>query len=257
MDVLHGREFDSRDRRDAEPVAIVNDVIAARFPGDAIGRTLKLANESLPRRIVGVVRELKYNGITEPSQPYVYLPLAQAFRRDMFVHLRTRAAGAEAQLRTELRRLDPDVALSDVRTLSEQLDAARATPRASATLATVAAAVAILLALVGVYGVLMTSVEQRQRELAIRSALGATPSELVRRVLREGLILTLAGLLVGMMASLQAGRLLTSLLFGVEPRDATVMIAVPLIVLIASAIAWVAPARRAAAIDPVEVFRSA
>jgi ABC-type antimicrobial peptide transport system permease subunit len=124
-------------------------------------------------------------------------------------------------------------------------------------LATVAAAVALLLALVGVYGVLMTSVEQRQRELAIRSALGATPSEIVRGVLREGLIMTLAGLLVGMIASLQAGRLLTSLLFGVEPRDATVMIAVPLIVLITSALAWVAPARRAAAVDPVKVFRSA
>ena len=255
--VLDGREFDSRDRRDAEPVAIVNDVIAGRFAGDAIGRTLKLTNETLPRRIVGVVRALKYNGITEPSQPYVYLPLAQAFRRDMFVHLRTRVVGAEAQLRTELRRLDPDVALSDVRTLSEQLDAARATPRASATLATVAAAVAMFLALVGVYGVLMTSVEQRQRELAIRSALGATPSAIVRRVLREGLIMTLAGLVVGMIASLQAGRLLTSLLFGVIPRDATVMIAVPLIVLVASALAWVAPARRAAAVDPVEVFRSA
>jgi hypothetical protein len=255
--VLDGREFDSRDHRDAEPVAIVNDVIAARFPGDAIGRTLKLINEALPRRIVGVVREVKYNGITEPSQPYVYLPLAQAFRRDVYVHMRTRAAGVETLLRTELRRLDPDVALSDVRTLAKQLDAARATPRASATMSTVAAAVAMLLALVGVYGVLMTSVEQRQRELAIRSALGATPSAIVRGVVREGLTMTLAGLLLGMLASLQAGRLLTSLLYSVEPRDVVVMAVVPLIVLLASAIAWFAPARRAAAVDPVEVFRGA
>ena len=254
--VLAGREFDSRDRREAEAVAIVNDVLAARFQGDAIGQTLQLVNEPKPRRVVGVVRELKYNGITEPSQPFVYLPLAQAFRRDMYVHLRTRAAGAETLLRTELRRLDPDVALSDVRTLSEQVAAARATPRATATMATVAAAIAVLLALVGVYGVLMTSVEQRQRELAIRSALGATPSAIVRGVVREGLTMTLAGLLLGMLASLQAGRLLTSLLYGVEPRDAVVMTIVPLIVLLASAIAWFAPARRAAAVDPVEVFKS-
>jgi predicted permease len=253
--VLAGREFDSRDRREAEAVAIVNDVLAARFEGDAIDQTLQLVNEPQPRRIVGVVRELKYNGITEPSQPYVYLPLAQAFRRDMFVHLRTRAAGAET-LRTELRRLDSDVALSDVRTLSEQLDAARATPRVTATMATVAAAIAVLLALVGVYGVLMTSVEQRQRELAIRSALGATPSAIVRGVVREGLTMTLAGLLLGMLASVQAGRLLTSLLYGVEPRDAVVMAVVPLIVLLASAIAWFTPARRAGAVDPVAVFKS-
>jgi ABC-type antimicrobial peptide transport system permease subunit len=171
--------------------------------------------------------------------------------------MRTRAAGVETLLRTELRRLDPDVALSDVRTLAKQLDAARATPRASATMSTVAAAVAMLLALVGVYGVLMTSVEQRQRELAIRSALGATPSAIVRGVVREGLTMTLAGLLLGMLASLQAGRLLTSLLYSVEPRDVVVMAVVPLIVLLASAIAWFAPARRAAAVDPVEVFRGA
>ncbi len=249
--VLAGREFDSRDRREAEAVAIVNDVLAARFEGGAIGQTLQLVNEPKPRRIVGVVRELKYNGITEPSQPYVYLPLAQAFRRDMHVHLRTRAAGAETLLRTELRRLDPDVALTDVRTLSEQVAAARATPRATARMATVAAAIAVFLALVGVYGVLMTSVEQRQRELAIRSALGATPSAIVRGVVREGLTMTLAGLLLGMLASVQAGRLLTSLLYGVEPRDAVVMAVAPLIVLLASAIAWFAPARRAAAVDPV------
>jgi putative ABC transport system permease protein len=254
--VLAGREFESRDRREAEAVAIVNDVLAGQFHRDAIGQTLQLVNEPEPRRVVGVVRELKYNGITEPSQPFVYLPLAQAFRRDMFVHLRTRAADAETLLRTELRRLDPDVALSDVRTLSEQVAAARATPRATATMSTVAAAIAVLLALVGVYGVLMTSVEQRQRELAIQSALGATPSAIVRGVVREGLTMTMAGLLLGMLASFQAGRLLTSLLYGVEPRDAVVMATVPLIVLLASAIAWFAPARRAAAVDPVVVFRS-
>ena len=253
--VRAGREFDGRDGHDVEPVAIVNDALAARVNGNPIGKTLRLASESAPRRIVGVVREIKYNGITEPSQPYVYLPSAQTFRPDMYVHIRTRSAGAEALLRTELRRLDPNLALSDVRSLTRQVDEARATPRLSAIVSTSAAGIAVLLALVGVYGVLMTSVEQRQRELAIRAALGATPSEIVGRVLREGLALTLAGLALGIFASLHAGRFLTAQLFGVEPRDATVMVFAPLIVLLVSAIAWVAPARRAALVDPVAALR--
>ena len=253
--VRAGREFDGRDGRDAEPVAIVNDALAARVNGDPIGKTLRLAGESAPRRIVGIVREIKYNGITEASQPYVYLPFAQAFRQDMYVHIRTRSAGAETLLRTGLRRLDPNLALSDVRTLGRQVDEARATPRASAVVSASAAAIAVLLALIGVYGVLMTSVDQRQRELAIRAALGATPSEIVGRVLWEGFALTFAGLALGIFASLQAGRFVAGQLFGVEPRDATVMVLVPLIVLLVSAIAWIAPARRAALVDPVAALR--
>jgi putative ABC transport system permease protein len=122
-------------------------------------------------------------------------------------------------------------------------------------LSTIAAAITIFLALVGVYGVLMTSVEQRRRELAIRAALGATPGAIVGRVAREGLTLTLAGVVVGMGASLQAGRFVTSLLFGVDPRDPMIMTVVPLIVVIASGTGWLAPARRASRADPAAALR--
>ncbi len=254
--VQSGREFDATDRVTAAPVVIVNETLASRFTGGAIGRTVKLSGESMPRTIVGIVGDVKYNGITEPSQPFAYVPMTQVFRSDMFVHVRSRARNAAAILRAEVRALDQHVALSDVRTITEQADDARATPRTSAIVSAGAAAIAVFLALVGLYGVLMTSVEQRRRELAIRAALGAVPRDILARVVREGLGLTAIGLVPGMLASAAAGSFLTDLLFAVSPRDAVVMTLVPVLVLVVSAIAWIAPARRAASVDPVAVLRS-
>ena len=251
-----GRDFEVGDRRGAEPVAIINEPLAGLLKGEAVGQLLRLSGEPTPRRIVGIVSEIKYNGLTEPSQPFLYVPVSQTFRREMYVHVRTRLVGAERLLRTELQQLDPDVALSEVRTFSQQLDDARTTPRAAAYVSAGAAFIAVFLALVGLYGVLMTSVEQRQRELAIRAALGATPGQIVVRVVKEGFVLTIAGLALGMLVSLQAGALVANLLFGVAPRDPIVVTIVPLLVLLVSAAAWFAPARRAAAVDPIVALRS-
>ena len=128
--LLTGREFVRADRQGAELVAIVNERMAALIgPDVTTTRSVTFGREAAPRRIVGVVRDVKYNAITEPPQPFVYLPLAQVFRPEVWVHLRTQAPAAESLLRTRLRRLDPDAALSDVHTLSAQLEEARATPR--------------------------------------------------------------------------------------------------------------------------------
>ena len=254
--LLAGREFEATDRQTSEPVAIVNETLAARYHGHAVGETLTIANEPSPRRIVGVVREIKYNGIAEPPQPFVYLPLSQVFRPDVYVHVRTHAPGAEEILRNRLRTLDRNVALSDVHTLSEQLDEARVTPRASASFSLGAAFIAVCLALVGVYGVLATSVDRRQRESAIRAALGAARFDIMKGVMLEGMRLTVAGLALGMLASVAAGRVLTDLLYGVPSRDVTVFALVPLVILGVSVCAWIAPARRAGSLDPVAILNS-
>jgi predicted permease len=254
--VLAGREFEKSDRQTSERVAIVNETLAARYHGNAVGETLAMANEPSARRIVGVVREIKYNGIVEPPQPFVYLPLAQVFRPDVYVHLRTRAPGPQELLRNRLRALDRNVALSDVHTLSEQLDEARVTPRASAVFSVGAAFIAVFLALVGVYGVLATSVDRRRRELAIRAALGAAPRDIVKGVMLEGMRLTIAGLVCGMLTSLAAGRFLSELLYDVPSRDVPVFVFVPLVILGASVCAWIVPARRAAGVDPVAILKS-
>jgi len=251
-----GREFEARDTPTGEPVAVVNETMANRFTGDAIGQTIKLSNEKTPRRVVGVARDIKYNAITESSLPFVYLPLTQAYRPDLHVYVRTRSPHAEAIIRNAVRSLDTNVAVPGVRTLDDQVADALAVPRTSALISSGAALVAVFLALVGVYGVLTTSVERRRRELAIRSALGAGPAEIVRKVMIEGAALTFAGLALGVVVSVSTAGLVTSLLFEMGAYDAMVYGLVPLLVAAASAAAWIAPARRAARVDPVAVLRS-
>jgi predicted permease len=250
-----GREFGAADTATSEPVAVVNETLASRFNGGAIGRSVQLPQDRVPRRIVGVARDIKYNGLTEPAQPFVYLPLPQAFRADMHVHLRTRAGGGAAIIREALRTMDPNVALSDVRTFTEELDEARSVPHASAAVSGAAAGLAVLLALVGVYGVLTTSVERRAKELGIRAALGAKPVDIFRLVALEGAVLTGLGLVIGVAASLGAGRLVSDLLVGVNSRDIVVLVLAPGFVLAASAASWIAPARRAASVDPASILR--
>jgi ABC-type antimicrobial peptide transport system permease subunit len=174
----------------------------------------------------------------------------------MEVHLGTSSPSADNILRTELRALNPHVALADVRTLADQLSHMRSVPRTSAILSSAGAALAVFLALVGVYGVLMTSVDLRRRELAIRAALGATPGGLVRNVMREGLGMALIGVTIGTLVSFQAGQLISHQLFGVAARDTLVMVGAPIVVLIASLVAAYAPSRTAGRVDPVTVLRS-
>jgi hypothetical protein len=256
MALRAGREFGSQETEASEPVAIVNETLAARFTGGAIGQTIKLPNEKTPRRVVGIARDVKYNVITESGLPFVYLPFPQIYRPDMSVYVRTRSPHAESIIRNAVRALDPNVAVSGVRTLDDQVAEASAVPRTSALISAGAALVAVFLALVGVYGVLATSVERRRRELAIRAALGAAPAEIVRRIVVEGATLTAIGLTLGLVVSLSSSGLIESLLFEVGPRDGAVYSLVPLLLVTASAAAWVAPARRAARVDPVAVLRA-
>lgn len=254
--LLAGREFERTDRDATEPVAVVNETLAARIGADAIGSTLTLAPERTPRRIVGIAREVKYNGITEPPQPFVYAPLAQMYRPDAWIHLRTLAADAETLLRATLRTLDPDVALSDVHTLKEQLDAATAMPRTAARVSGLMAAIAAFLAVIGVYGLLAAAVDQRRRELSIRAALGASPRDIVATVVMEGLWLTVAGLALGTVVGLTCTSVLSAFLYGVSPRDPAVFAAAPIALFGASVVAWFAPARRAAKTDLVAILKT-
>jgi hypothetical protein len=144
--VLRGREFLAADQPGSEPVVLVNETMAARIGDEVVGRTLQFGDEPSRRRIVGVVPDLKYNGITEPSQTFVYLPLGQAFRPDMTVYIRTSTMEGGALLRSAVRRLDPNVFVSDVQPLSAQFDRARATPRLAVRLSGALALFAVFLA---------------------------------------------------------------------------------------------------------------
>ncbi len=251
-----GREFGRLDVESSEPVAIVNETMARQFGGTALGQAIRLPGETTPRRVVGIAADIKYNAITETSLPFVYLPAAQVYRPAMHVYVRTRTSRAEEVIRLALRTLNPNVPLSGAHTMDEQVARARAVPLTAARVSSGAAVVALFLALVGIYGLLTTSVERRRRELAIRAALGATPSLIVRRVLTEGAVLTVMGIALGLAGSAVAGRYMASQLFEVGPFDATVYAFVPILIVAASAAAWIAPALRAASADPVAILRA-
>jgi len=250
-----GRSFDRRDRAASEPVVIVNETMAARLGGAPLDQRVTFGRERTARRIVGIVRDAKYNGLTEAAQPFAYLPLAQAYRASVWVHVRTHGADGASIIAERLAALDRGVPLSDVHTMASQLEAAQATPRLSARFSAGTAALAVFLALTGIYGQLAASVEQRRRELSIRAALGASPRDIVTQIAGSGLRLTVAGLAVGMPAAALATRLIAALLYGLSPRDPAVFLLVPAAILIVSIPAWLAPARRAAHTDPVEALK--
>ena len=211
--------------------------------------------------IVGVVANVLKDGADRPPQPEIYLPAGRttggAFEQP---YLLVRTKGDPLALAPDLRRLvretEPRAALDNVDRLTGRLSAAVAQPRFAALVASVFAALALLLAATGLYGVLTYSVSQRRREMGIRGALGATRAGLLGLVLREGLLLTVAGLVLGLGASLAVTRLMASLLFGVTPLDALSFAAAPLALLGVAAAACLIPARRAAAVDPAEALRS-
>jgi len=252
--ILAGREFTAADRADGEPVAIVNATLAAQLK-DAVGQFITARGEPVARRIVGIVQDTKYNGIVEGPQPFVYVPMPQSFRGEMWLYVKTRAPGIESVIRREIAALDPDIAFSNVHAVAEQIDNARAQQRTSAEASAGIALIAVLLALVGLYGVLAASVDRRRREIAIRAAIGATPGDIVRGVAIEGLALTLTGIGFGVAVSVVASRALSGLLYGVAARDPVAFTVMPVLVLAIATVAWITPARRAAAIDPASALR--
>jgi ABC-type antimicrobial peptide transport system permease subunit len=204
-----------------------------------------------------VAEDVQYNGISEGPQPYVYLPTAQRMSKDLevYVHTRMSAAKAIALLRDQVHRLDPQVALTDVSTLEDRVSAAEVVPRYSAAASMTLAAIAVFLAVVGVYGVMTASIENQRRELAVRSALGASPWRLFRRVVGEGTLLTSGALAIGIAGSVASTRVVTGLLFGVNAHDFWSLGAAICLIIAASAVAWIAPACRAARTDPVTALR--
>jgi putative ABC transport system permease protein len=259
--LVRGRAFDDHDTATSTPVIVINDTLARRmFPGgDAIGRRIRSwRDENVLREIVGIVADVRYSGLADQDRGLVYVPHQQDSWSVMVVAVR--AAGNPAALAGALRetvnRIDPNLGLGRLGTLSEFARASVSRERFSAALLAAFASVAVLLAAVGIYGVMAYAVACRRRELGIRAALGATPRQLYSIVLRHGLTLTLIGGAIGLAGSLAAVRALSGLLFGVSGADPVTLTAVGLLLSVVSLTACSLPARRAARVDPVVTLRS-
>lgn len=263
--LVEGRGFTEADDSAGQPVVLVDERLARlAWPGgSAIGRRLGLDPQSEGRpsnwaTVVGVVRHVRHRSLMEEVREQVYFPQRQINRNPEAYLVRGASDPAvlAAPIRRTLARLDPALPISEVRLLGDYVDAARGAQRFTMILAAAFAGVALLLACIGLYGVVAYSVAQRRREFGVRLALGALPRQVRNLVLREGVAVVAAGLAVGVPAAFWASRLLQSQLFGVTPRDAASYgIAVLILICVAVLASWLA-ARRATSASPLEVLRA-
>ena len=262
--LLAGRAFTGADRDGAPPVAIVNETLARRhFPnGDAVGRWLQTGDpdpDATRLTIVGVVPNVKYAGLDADPAPTIYVPYAQnRWWRTMYLVVRGRGdpLALVAPVRAAAAATDPRVPLEDVRTMDRLLFESVAAPRFRAHLLSTFGLVALVLAAAGIYGVVSYGVTQRRRETAVRLALGAQPTDVVRQVVGGGLRLALVGVAVGVPLSLLGTRLLRELLFGVSPLDPTTYAVTAVFLAALGVAACAVPARRATRADPSTVLRA-
>jgi putative ABC transport system permease protein len=259
--LLAGRTFTAADDSVATPVTVINETLARRlWPGATLQQVLGREIASLDRRmtVVGVMRTGKYTLLHEAERAYAYVPFAQRFRRSAVLYVRSRSTPAAALLaaRAELAKLDPNIALERPQVLTEAVGGYMTPQRIGAFLIGLFGLVGLALAAAGLYGVLAFGVAQRLREFGVRLALGAQSADVVRLVVRHGVILVAAGLALGLVGALFAGRLVASFLFGLNPADPVTLLAVPLMLLVVAILASAVPARRAAAADPMVSLRA-
>jgi predicted permease len=255
--LIAGRTFDSRDRDDGAPVAIVNELLAKRFfGGKAVGRKLT-DSQGRDMEVIGVVRNTVALTIQSPLVPVVYYPLAQSYESRMVLVARTAGdplAVAEA-IRRELSVVNRNVPVFRTMTLAAHMAEASADSRLTAALVAACGAMALLLATIGVYGVIAHAVARRTREIGVRLALGARPWHIVHLVMSEGVTITMVGILLGLAGAALASRGLESLLYGVTPSDPVTYLVVPAVLALVAAVAACAPARRALSVEPNAVLR--
>jgi putative ABC transport system permease protein len=258
-----GRFFGASDAEGAAPVAVVNETMARlHFPGvDPVGKRFKwgrLDSERYPwREVVGVVGDVRHKSLEAPSDPEVYMPLGQeAIRAAAFV-LRTATdpATLAPAVRREVQALDSALPIYGLRTMDELLSGSLAQRRFNLWLLGLFASVALLLAAVGIYGVMSTMVGQRTREIGIRMALGARRADVLRMILGEGVGLVLVGVGIGLAGAIALSRALGSLLYEVSRTDPVTYGAVAVVLVLAAALACYVPARRAMGVDPMQALR--
>lgn len=263
--LLRGREFTSRDVDNAPAVMVVNQALAKKFwPNqEAIGKRISFSmNEPKWYEIIGVVGNVKHRGLDVEEKPEIYVPFLQPLFRDgtvpaMYVVVRTNGepAAITGLLRNEVTAIDQNQPISSVLTMEERISDSVAPRRFNMFLLTLFATLAVLLAAVGIYGIMAFSVAQRTHEIGVRMALGARNSDVFRMVMQNGFLLTLLGVALGLAVSFAATRLLRSLLFEVSATDPTIFLVEATLLVAVSLLACYIPARRATKVDPLEALR--
>jgi putative ABC transport system permease protein len=263
VSTLRGRNFDASDSEKAPKVVMINETLAKRFfPGqDPIGKRMKVGGPERPTapwmEIVGVVGDVRFSGLDADPMPAYYEPYLQVPWAGTYLVVRSASnpRNLARAVRQAVASLDPDLAVAEVRTMEELMAGSVARPRFVTLVLTLFGGVAVLLAAVGIYGVLSYRVALRTSEIGIRMALGARPRDVVKAVLRQGMTLVAVGILLGLGGAVSLARVLQGLLFGVSPNDPATLSGAALILAAVALLACWLPARRAARVEPLTALR--
>lgn len=254
-----GRDFTEQDNAEAPKVLIANEALAHRYwPNEnPIGKHVLLGRQTAPAEVVGVAADVKNSGLAVASQPQLYLPFPQLPWGNMNLLVRTDVDphSLVSEVRAQVAAIDPEQPVTGIQTIDELLDSSRAQPRFTMLLLGAFSATALVLAVVGIYGVLAYSVTQRQQEMGVRLALGATRENILRLIVGQGLGLALIGVAAGLLAALALTRVMVSMLYDVSARDFTTFALTPLAFVAIALLACYLPARRATQADPTEALR--
>ena len=260
--VLRGRSFSLQDSPASPRVMVINETMAKTvWPGeDAIGKQVIVADETVPRQIVGIVADVKYRSLLDKPRPYAYFSMWQPYPlpdAPTVIHLRTRRPLAEvaAEVKHELRAFDPNLPLFDVKTISDHVADSYWRQRMTGILISIFAALALALGVAGMYGVMTYIVAERTREVGIRMALGARAADVVRGMVSHGAWMVGIGVLAGTAAALAAARLLSTYLYGVSTSDPVTLVVAVAVLVCSGLVASYVPARRAARVDPMVALR--
>jgi putative ABC transport system permease protein len=260
LQLASGRFFTAADAATAPPVAIVNETMAHRYwPGRSpIGSRVRYTGTNEFREVVGIIRDVRHWGLDVPVNPEMYVPYAQLPISGLTFTVATQIepAAVAGAIREQLRAFDPNLPLSNVRTMNEIAARSVGARRGAMMLLAVFGVFALLLAAAGIYGVMSHLVALRTSEIGVRMTLGARPLELMRLILQEGLFQTVIGLAIGLGASVLVMRAFRAMLFGVDPADSVTLVAVAALLTITAAVACAIPARRAMRVDPVQALRN-
>src|SRR5271154_940881 len=261
--LLRGRSFTEGDEDGKQPVAIIDESTARKYwpTRDPLGRRVRFGQDATEpwTTVVGIVRDIKSDGLDIDGVPHIYVSTYQDPSKQVSVVLRTSlpAALLEPQIRHEIQSIDPGLPVFNVSSMNDILDRSLASRRFSADLVGGFAGLAVLLASIGIYGLLAYMVSQRSREIGLRMALGARRDDILRIFLRKGVALAGVGIVAGVVVSASTASMMASLLYGVRPHDPAVFLIVPLLLFAVAVLASYLPARRATKVDPMIALREA
>jgi predicted permease len=254
--LLSGRSFDHRDTDTSPKAVVINDAAAKKyFPNEnPLGRKFGSSVErSGDLEIVGVLRDAKYNSVRDSAPPTMYVPYTQTRVGGAVFEVRTAGAptSVTAAVREAVRQIDPNLPLTDISTQLEQVELRFQQEKLFAQAYALFGALALVVAAVGLFGLMSYSVARRTNEIGIRMALGAESRDVLRLVMRESMVLVVIGIVIGVAVALASGQLVTTLLYGLSPTDVVSIGLAVLVLLVVSAIAGYIPARRASRVDPM------